>query len=378
MVSPPASSPPPTPLTVAFAGGYSAGHLTPGFALAAQLLQAHPASRVLFVGAAQGPEATLVPQRGFPFYPIRSQPFVQRGRLRQIGALGQLPASVVQAIHLFKTHDVNLLVVLGSHAAVAPALAAAALGLPYVVLEANHRFGLTTSLLAYLARRIYTGALFEETLTHRLAAKHRAYPMPLAHRAAASTDGRPKPPAPGAPIQVLVLAGSRDHALLNQKAPHLLDQLRRRGYDVQVCHQCGLLAHPAPIAAQYAALGLHADVAPYLDPIALRYAEAHVALTAAGAITLYELAAMGLPTVLFPLAEAAAGHQAANAQRFATATGCFVAPPSTWPEAALLAHLEQLIATPTLWHRQSEAQRQFGASSVEGTLLADMLAACVA
>ena len=378
MVSRSASSPSSTPLTVAFAGGYSAGHLTPGFALAAQLLQAHPDSRVLFVGAAEGPEATLVPQRGFPFYPIRSQPFVQRDRLRQIGALGQLPASVVQAMHLFKTHHVSLLVVLGSHAAVAPALAAAALGLPYVVLEANHRFGLTTSLLAYLARRIYTGALFEEDLSQRLAAKQRRYPMPLAQPAAASIGPRPTPPAPGAPVQVLVLAGSRDHALLNERAPRLLDQLRRRGYDVQVCHQCGLLADPTPIVAQYKALGIHADVTSYLDPIAPRYGEAHVALTAAGAITLYELAAVGLPAVLFPLAEAAAGHQAANAQRFASATGCFVAPPSTWPEAGLLDHLAQLLANPTLWHRQRDAQRQFGASSVDGTLLADMLATCKA
>jgi UDP-N-acetylglucosamine--N-acetylmuramyl-(pentapeptide) pyrophosphoryl-undecaprenol N-acetylglucosamine transferase len=128
---------------------------------------------------------------------------------------------------------------------------------------------------------------------------------------------RRTPRSPGPP-RLLVTGGSGGSAFVNRAAPALLAALRERVGALAVRHQSGS-GDPVAVAAAYAALGVTAQVESFIDDMAAAYAWADAAVAAAGAVTLAELAATGLPAVVAPLSTASEDHQTANARAFAAA-----------------------------------------------------------
>lgn len=356
--------------SVAFAGGYSAGHLTPGFALAEQLKQSATPLSILFFGSPSGPEATLVVQQHYRFVPIQTHPFATKTWARRLKALLSVGPAFFQARRMLHQQRVEYLYVSGSHAALAPALAAWSLRIPFAVLETNYTFGLTNSLLARFAEQIYTSHLFSQSLSPRLAAKQQTVGLPLRHAVTQLHAYKPAYPTTDQPFTLLILGGSRGHPLLNRTLPGLWQSLSL-GRPIHVIHQCGLGYDAGPISARYAESGISAEVHPYLDPITQAYQRAHLVITAAGAITLHELAVLGLPTILIPLPEAAARHQRENAQRFAAHTGCRLFASERWPqeEKAFKEHVTALILQPSYWQQQASRMPNFPVTDATSLVL---------
>jgi UDP-N-acetylglucosamine--N-acetylmuramyl-(pentapeptide) pyrophosphoryl-undecaprenol N-acetylglucosamine transferase len=113
---------------------------------------------------------------------------------------------------------------------------------------------------------------------------------------------------------VLVMGGSQGSRAINAAVGQALDEGRLSG--VALLWSTGAATH-ALHAARHAPPGI--QIRPFWDPIALAYAAADLVVARAGAMTLAELAAWGLPSVLIPLPTAAADHQSANAVAFAEA-----------------------------------------------------------
>jgi UDP-N-acetylglucosamine--N-acetylmuramyl-(pentapeptide) pyrophosphoryl-undecaprenol N-acetylglucosamine transferase len=118
---------------------------------------------------------------------------------------------------------------------------------------------------------------------------------------------------------VLVLGGSGGSPFLDAHVPVLLGRVATRVRPVTARHQVGV-GDVAATRAAYAAAGVPADVVPYVDDVADAYARADFVVTSAGAVTLAELAVVGLPAFVVPLARAAFDHQTANARAFAALT----------------------------------------------------------
>ena len=121
-------------------------------------------------------------------------------------------------------------------------------------------------------------------------------------------------------LRLLVCGGSLGSPFLNRRVPELAAALREAGIAVEVWHQAGERALDE-IRAAYAAAGIAARVDAHVDDMAAAYRWADVAVACAGAATLAELAAAGLPALLVPLAAASDDHQSDNAAAFAAATG---------------------------------------------------------
>ncbi len=311
------------------AGGYTAGHITPGLALIEALKAAHPELDVLFVGANHGIDRELVTAAGIDFQGLPAFPFArQRLASRGLSLVALVPAFVRARRLLLRRRAVGVFG-LGSFGSVAPGLAARSLRLPLSLLEPNSAMGVATRALYPFSEHCFVSRLFSRPPD---CVRMRETGVPL--REAVRQHVRTRT-GPDRHANLAVLGGSLGDPFLNRQTPTLLRELARRGVELSVVHQCGHGVHPGPIRAAYAEAGVVARVEPFADPILPVLAAADVAITAAGAITLHELAALGVPALVVPLSGAAAGHQLANARAFAAATGCPVLPESACtPQAA--------------------------------------------
>jgi UDP-N-acetylglucosamine--N-acetylmuramyl-(pentapeptide) pyrophosphoryl-undecaprenol N-acetylglucosamine transferase len=118
------------------------------------------------------------------------------------------------------------------------------------------------------------------------------------------------------PLQLLVIGGSLGAQVLNETVPAALARMpvAQRPH---VVHQCGS-KHVAAVQAAYRTAGVDAEIVPFIDDIAQRYSAADVVLCRAGAITVTELAAAGVPSILVPLVVSTTQHQRTNAEFMAS------------------------------------------------------------
>lgn len=342
--------------TYVIAGGYTAGHLTPGLAVAEEFHRRHPHVKILIAGWTDPAEEAFVRHSGLSFLPLPASPWASQGsRMRGRSLTMMLPAIWV-ARRRFRAAGAVGLLSLGSFAAFAPALAARSLGLPLTVFEPNFRFGLANRMLVPLAEQVLVSKLFDAATRPR-PERCEIVGVPLRSAFQALAGRRPNPPA--GPAHLLVLGGSLGNPFFNARAPGLARRLAGHGLDLHVTHQCGRNTEAAPVRAAYTRAGVRAVVEPFFDPINPVLASADFVLTSAGAITLHEIAAAGIPLLVTPLRAGAAAHQYANAETFGQATGCLVRTEEAWAEADVAQQIASILGEPERWRQQSVALQAF-------------------
>jgi UDP-N-acetylglucosamine--N-acetylmuramyl-(pentapeptide) pyrophosphoryl-undecaprenol N-acetylglucosamine transferase len=357
--------------TFVIAGGYTAGHLTPGLAVAEELRERYPQLRLLFAGRADPAEAEFVRHSGLSFLPLPAAPWACQSALARGRSLGVMLPAVWIARRKFRSVGAVGLLSLGSFAVFAPALAARSLGLPLTVFEPNAKLGLANGMLRPLARQVLASKLFAAG-TRPSPARCEIVGVPLRSSLQALAGRKPSPPA--GEIRLLVLGGSLGSPFLNAQAPGLARQLASLGLTLRVTHQCGREADPAAVRVAYAQTGVRAVVEPFFDPFAPVLADADFILTAAGAITLHEIAAAGVPMLITPLRAGAGAHQYANAEAFARANGSLVRTEETWEEVGIAKAIAAVVGDPTLWQTQSRALQIFVAGNARAAIVDQIVA----
>lgn len=284
------------------AGG-TGGHIFPGLAVATEL--AARQVPVIWLGAQGGLETRLVPQHGVALETLSIGGLRGKGPATALRTPLRLFAAIRAARAVLKRHAPRSVLSMGGYVAAPGGIAARLARVPLVVHEQNRIPGLTNRLLARFARRVLTGFADAfagaEWVGNPVRATIAALPPPAERYA--RRDGA---------LHVLVLGGSQGAASLNTQVPEVL---RRRGTRIalRVRHQCGE-KHVEKTRAAYAAAGIEAEVVPFLDDMAAAYSQADLAICRAGALTLAELAAAGLPALLVPYPHAVDDHQTRNAQ----------------------------------------------------------------
>lgn len=285
------------------AGG-TGGHVFPGLAVAAALrAQDVP---VAWLGALGGMEARLVPQHDIPFHAVEFRGLRGKGWVGWLLAPFRLLRAVWQARSVLRQVEPRCVVSFGGYAAGPGGIAAALRRLPLLVHEQNAIAGMTNRLLSRFARRRLVGfadALPKsEWVGNPVRASIAALPPP--EQRLASHEGARR---------LLVLGGSQGARALNRVLPETLQRLRERGLTVVVRHQCGprMLEETR---ADYAARGEPVQLEAFIQDMAGAYAEADLVLCRAGALTLAELCAAGVGSVLVPYPHAVDDHQTRNAE----------------------------------------------------------------
>lgn len=325
-----------TRTTIALACGGTAGHVYPALALADAYRESHPDAELLFIGTPPGIESKLVAAHGYRLELIPGDPFAREPVTGKLRAIGSLLAGTVAARRLLKRNNVGLVIAFGGYATAGTVAAARSLGIKIALHEANVEPGLTNRFLARLADRIYLA--FDAT---RTAFDSRAVVVGNPVRRdilRAAERRRQRPRRAEATARFLITGGSGGSNFLNREAPALLHSVAAQGVAPEILHQAGDFPL-TPIRTVYERLGIPATVTDYIKDIASAYESADFVVACGGSQTLSEIAVCGLPCLIVPLAEAAAGHQVANAIAFAEAGDHLWTSEENWETAWLAAKI---------------------------------------
>ncbi len=302
-----------TQLTVLFAGGGTGGHLYPAIALAREVEKRAPECCIVFVGTRRGIEARIIPELGYKIHYIWLRGLQRRLNLRLLLFPLQLGVSIIQCLWVLLKLRPNIVVGTGGYVSGPIVFLAAMLKFPAIIQEQNSFPGMTTRWLARVVDQVHV--TFEESVKYFKDIKHiRVSGNPIRSQLS-QMDRSAAAQALALPADrrtVLVFGGSQGAHSINMAIVRLVPTLLERS-DWQILWGTGELdyEHIRDIMHSYAG---RVFIRPYIKDMASAYAMADLVVARAGATTVAELQACGLPVILIPYPHAAAGHQEANAR----------------------------------------------------------------
>lgn len=346
-------------MRVLFAGGGTGGHVTPAIALADEIRRRVPHAEILFAGSRRGVEARVVPQAG---YSIRTLHVIGFRRAVSVGALKfplVLAVGLAQAARLVRRFRPDLVVGTGGYASGPVGFVAALYGVRLAIHEQNSYPGVTTRLLAPAASQVFL-----------------TYPRSVAYfgdRRKLHICGNPIRAAIGGVDRqtaldrlgldhskqtLVVTGGSQGAHRINEAMLSALPDLLRPG-TLQILWHTGWRDYER-IQQRVREHGSAVSVRDFIDDMPAAYAAADLIVSRAGANTLAELTACGLPALLIPLPTAAAHHQEHNAQVLADAGAATVLAEQALTGKTLAQHIIGLLGRPRSLDRMRRASRSLG------------------
>jgi UDP-N-acetylglucosamine--N-acetylmuramyl-(pentapeptide) pyrophosphoryl-undecaprenol N-acetylglucosamine transferase len=339
----------------------------PALAIAAALRDARPDLEPVMVGGTRGVEGKILPTRPFRYYQLPAEPIYRRqwwknlrwpflglSLLRKAGKVldDERPAAVIGT---------------GGYVSAPVVWLAARRGIPTAIQEQNAYPGLVTRRLARVVRHVYlgipeaSGKLHPGTSTRVFETGNPIVPPDPRRRSAGLTRFMIPP---GRPV-LLVTGGSQGALAINRVVAEWLRQGGGRNLTVlwaagRTSYQEFVTLHQPP----------DVQVFDFLDPMGDAMAVADLAVARAGAITLAELCAWGVPSILIPLPTAAADHQTSNARALADAGAAIHLPQSGLSSATLGKAIADLVSNAAGRQAMSTAARQRGRPNAAAEIVA--------
>ncbi len=283
------------------AGG-TGGHIFPALAVADALKRA--GCEIVWLGTRSGMEAKLVPERGYEIEYIAISGVRKTGILRWLALPVTLLVACLQSVSVLLRRRPDVVLGMGGFASFPGGLTAAGLGKPLVIHEQNAVAGLSNRMLARIAARTlvaFPGVLGRKAIHVGNPVREDISGLPAPEDRFASRTG---------PIRLFVVGGSRGARALNEAIPKALGMLDEKPL---VLHQTGQ-GDVESVKAAYSASKMEAEVVPFLDDMAKAYAECDLVVSRSGALTVAEIAAAGVASILVPYPHAVDDHQSVNAR----------------------------------------------------------------
>lgn len=366
-------------MKVVFAGGGTGGHVYPGITVARALLERDPGAKVVFVGTRKGLEADVVPREGFAFFTIEVAGF--RRKLSPDVVLTAIRAckGFAQSLAILRRERPDVVVGTGGYVSGPVVVAAWTLGIPTLIHEQNALPGFTTRLLSRIASAV---AVTYQESTRYLARKSEIVvtgnPVRKSILTAGRLEGARAIGLDASRPTLLVFGGSQGARAINEAMVAAVPDLLARNRDLQVIHQTGRRDH-AWVVAELETRGVDRGktsrlvVEPYLYEMHMAMACADLVVSRAGAISIAEITARGLPAVLIPFPGAAEGHQERNARALEAAGAAVVILQSELGGDVLRDTVEALLRDRARLERMSRSSRSLGRPHAADAL-ADMVA----
>jgi UDP-N-acetylglucosamine--N-acetylmuramyl-(pentapeptide) pyrophosphoryl-undecaprenol N-acetylglucosamine transferase len=325
------------------AGGGTAGHVSPGIAIARALIdRGHPADSIHYVGSARGIEREMVPAAGLGLTLLPGRGIARKLSLASVAAAAGIVVAVGQAIGLLRRLRPCVVVALGGYASVPCAVAARALRIPVVVAEQNAVPGLANRLVARWARACAVS--FPETVLPRaiLTGNPVRDEVRDLDRTRDRGGARERLGLDDGHKLVTVYGGSLGARRINRAAARSVPELTAAG-DVVLRHIVG--SRDWDTEARPDASDVYVPVR-YETDMATVLLASDVVVCRAGASTVAELAVAATPSILVPLPGAPGDHQTANARAMVTAGGAVLVPDADLSTERLIAEVRTVLADP--------------------------------
>jgi UDP-N-acetylglucosamine--N-acetylmuramyl-(pentapeptide) pyrophosphoryl-undecaprenol N-acetylglucosamine transferase len=290
------------------AAGATGGHIMPALSIARAMEESYPGTEVVFVGTGRPAEETILGPFGYRRFNLNMTGLKGKGLIGAPKAAWQAGLALAKSANIVRSFKPHLGLVTGGYVSGPVGMALKLSGTPLVLHEQNSLPGLTNRLLGTIADLILVA--FPQALEKFSKKRTKLVGNPV----------RPEITAIGSidrnfeekPFKLLILGGSQGSRALNAAGLNLAVYLMTQGLDLEVIHQTGA-AEFEDIKQKYIKLGIKATVEPFFSDMAAIYKLSHLAVTRAGALTVFELAAARVPSILVPLPTAADDHQSVNA-----------------------------------------------------------------
>jgi len=284
------------------------GHIIPGLAVAEEMTRR--GWSVSWMGTEQGMENKLVPPTGVPLDRLAFAGLRGKGLMHTVKGVFKLVQAFVQSRQVFVTRGADAVLGMGGYVCFPGGLMAWLMRRPLMLVNADAAMLLSNQSLKPFAKRIgfgFDGAAAASTdkavvTGNPVRAEIEALPLPAERYAGRS-----------GPLRVLVVGGSLGARAINECIPKALALWVDAAERPIVTHQTGQ-ANLAAVQQGYKAAGVEGELLPFIDDMAARLAEADLIICRAGAVTVSELCAAGLPAVLVPLVVSTTSHQQDNAK----------------------------------------------------------------
>lgn len=302
------------------------GHVFPALAVADEL--AKRGATIHWLGTPTGMENELVAKHGYQMHHVQMQGLRGKGLARLVKLPLMLLKAVMHAKKIIETHRIDAVVGFGGYVTAPGGLAAKLAKKPLIIHEQNAIVGMSNKNLARHADKVlqaFDGA-FGNGFGERLATVGNPVRANITQIA---------PPHlrydvhDDSPLKVLVVGGSLGAAAINKAVVEMFAHLNR---PISLRHQCGKDNHNDMLVAYSQAkidTTYHVfEVSPFIDDMAAAYAWADVIVCRAGALTVSEIANVGIAPIFIPLPHAVDDHQTANAKSLTNHGGGILLPQS--------------------------------------------------
>lgn len=314
---------------VIMAGG-TGGHVFPALAVAQWFIDY--GWEVSWLGTQKGLESKVVPENGIEIDWLSVTGVRGKGLSSKLIAGFKLLQACGQAFAILRRRKPNVVLGMGGFVAGPGGLTARILGIPLVIHEQNRIPGTTNRLLSKIATQ--TLEAFPNSFNKKINANCTGNPL----RKEFQNGYKEKEAVQGRNLRVLIIGGSQGAQVLNEVIPDGLAELK----EIEVRHQTGI-AMQEQVAKRYQELGLKAEATAFIKDMVSAYLWADMIICRSGAMTVSEIAAMGLPSILVPLPNAIDDHQMANARYLADAGAGMILPQKEMNKETLMTLITKTI-----------------------------------
>ena len=287
--------------TILIMAGGTGGHIFPGLAVAHEMRTA--GWDVVWMGARGGMEERLVPPRGYRTAWIRAKAARGKGLLQKLLLPANLLYSFWESARHIRRLKPDVVLGLGGYVAFPGGMMASLLNRPLALHEQNAVAGLANRVLSTVSDKVmvaFPGALKSGEWTGN----------PVRSEIAALAAPEQRFAGRRGALRLLVVGGSLGAQALNEAVPKALALLEEKA---SVVHQAGE-KHLQALRKNYREAGVEGELVAFIDDMARCYAEADLVICRAGAVTIAELSAGGMASILVPFPHAVDDHQTSNAR----------------------------------------------------------------
>ncbi|HIO92725.1 MAG TPA: undecaprenyldiphospho-muramoylpentapeptide beta-N-acetylglucosaminyltransferase [Leucothrix mucor] len=317
------------------AGG-TGGHVYPGLAVARALIEQD--IPVVWMGTHKGIEARVIPAAGIEMAWLDVTGLRGKGITTILAAPVKLVRALFQSVTIMRQHRPVAVLGMGGFVAGPGGLVAALMGIPVVIHEQNAVAGLTNKLLSRVSKKILQG--FPNTFAKK--DKVIAVGNPVRKEIAGIAAPQERLVGRDGVSRLLIIGGSLGAQALNEIVPQALAEMDFSSRPV-VRHQAGAGKDESTKKA-YQDLGVDAEVTPFIEDMAEAYEWADLIICRSGALTIAEVAAAGVASLLVPYPFAVDDHQTANGSYLAENDAAIMMQQTEFNKQSVSVVLQDLLA----------------------------------
>lgn len=338
-------------------GGGTGGHIYPALAFVNYVKTQEPNAEFMYVGAKRGLENKIVPATGIPFHTLEIQGFQRKFSLGNVKTIHLFLKSIHQAKKILKEFQPDIVIGTGGYVSGAVVYASAKLGIPTIIHEQNSVPGMTNKFLSRYVDRIALS--FKDAATFFPENKSVLIGNPRAQEVADTikTDILKTFGLDPEKKTVLIFGGSQGALKINQAVTSYLTKFD--AIDYQVLYASGERYYEA-ISEALGEMKPNISIQPYINEMAAVMAASDLLVGRAGATSIAELTALGLPAILIPSPYVTNDHQTKNAMNLVHAGAAKMITDSELDGDSLGAAIDEIMTDAVLQQQMSAASKTLG------------------